>query len=51
MRQYLELVERALEQGAERMDRTGTPPAFGHQMCFDLAAGFPLLPTWKLHIR
>ena len=53
MRQYLDLMERALEHGAETMDRTGTGTrsVFGHQMRFDLAAGFPLLTTKKLHIR
>ncbi|MDT8759822.1 thymidylate synthase [Sphingomonas psychrotolerans] len=53
MRQYLDLMERALNQGAETMDRTGTGTrsVFGHQMRFDLAAGFPLLTTKKLHIR
>jgi thymidylate synthase len=53
MRQYLDLMERALEHGAETMDRTGTGTrsVFGHQMRFDLSAGFPLLTTKKLHIR
>ncbi len=53
MRQYLDLMERALTTGAETMDRTGTGTrsVFGHQMRFDLAAGFPLLTTKKLHIR
>ena len=53
MRQYLDLMERALTHGAETMDRTGTGTrsVFGHQMHFDLAAGFPLLTTKKLHIR
>jgi thymidylate synthase len=53
MRQYLDLMERALTHGAETMDRTGTGTrsVFGHQMRFDLAAGFPLLTTKKLHIR
>ncbi len=53
MRQYLDLMARALEHGAETMDRTGTGTrsVFGHQMRFDLADGFPLLTTKKLHIR
>ena len=53
MRQYLDLMTRALEHGAEQRDRTGvgTRSVFGHQMRFDLAAGFPLLTTKKLHLR
>jgi len=53
MRQYLDLMARALEHGAETMDRTGTGTrsVFAHQMRFDLADGFPLLTTKKLHIR
>ena len=53
MRQYLDLLERVLETGVDRGDRTGigTRAVFGHQMRFDLAAGFPLLTTKKLHIR
>ncbi|HNR77427.1 MAG TPA: thymidylate synthase, partial [Parvularculaceae bacterium] len=47
MRQYLELLERVLEEGDDRSERTGTGARsiFGHQMRFDLAAGFPLLTT------
>ena len=53
MRQYLDLLERALETGDDRMERTGvgTRAVFGHQMRFDLGVGFPLLTTKKLHIK
>ncbi|WP_439539361.1 thymidylate synthase [Sphingomonas sp.] len=53
MRQYLDLMERALRDGAVQQDRTGvgTRSVFGHQMRFDLSEGFPLLTTKKLHIR
>ncbi|SEQ39157.1 thymidylate synthase [Faunimonas pinastri] len=53
MRQYLDLLSRVLHEGTDRSDRTGTGTrsVFGHQMRFDLADGFPLLTTKKLHIR
>ena len=53
MRQYHELMERILADGAEKRDRTGvgTLSVFGHQLRFDLDAGFPLLTTKKVHLK
>ena len=53
MRPYLELMRHVLEHGARKSDRTGTGTlsVFGAQLRFDLAAGFPLLTTKKVHLR
>jgi len=53
MRQYLDLLQHVLDNGADRGDRTGTGTrgVFGYQMRFDLARGFPLLTTKNVHTK
>ena len=51
MKAYLDLMRHVRDNGAQKGDRTGTKSVFGYQMRFDLAEGFPLATTKKVHLK
>lgn len=53
MKQYIELINKIMDEGVDRPDRTGTGTRgiFGHQMRFNLEDGFPLVTTKKVHLK